>query len=165
MQTILNDIQNWYAAQCDGDWEHSFGVTIGTLDNPGWSVKIDLDGTLLENRAFVQVEKNETEQSWLHCKVENNKFTGYGDPTRLEEILVIFLEWAKAEPEWLAVHYETEADAESGHDQQFLAVLGNEIGPEQCSKPQCERRRIQYSALCRKHHFEMMRGKPAPTDD
>lgn len=99
MQTILQDIQTWYEAQCDGDWEHSFGIIIQTLDNPGWSVKIDLDGTLLENRVFAQIEKNDTEESWLQCKIEKNIFKGSGDPARLEEILSIFLEWAKSEPE------------------------------------------------------------------
>jgi Immunity protein 53 len=34
-------LQVWYLAQCDGDWEHRHGVTIGTLDNPGWSLRID----------------------------------------------------------------------------------------------------------------------------
>ncbi len=100
---ILDDVQTWYATQCDGDWEHSFGVHINTLDNPGWSVKIDLDGTLLKNKPFEQVETTQSEQHWLVCKVEGNKFIGYGDPGRLEEILAIFLKWAKSEPEWLAI--------------------------------------------------------------
>lgn len=133
MQTILNDIQTWYAAQCNGDWEHSFGIKIGNLDNPGWFVKIDLDGTLLEDKAFTQLEKSETEKSWLSCKVEEKKFVGYGDPSRLEEILSIFLEWAKSEPDWLVVHYESKVEAEDRHDQEFYAVLGDEVGPEQCS--------------------------------
>jgi hypothetical protein len=33
-------IQKWYSAQCDGEWEHDLGVAIGTLDNPGWSVRL-----------------------------------------------------------------------------------------------------------------------------
>jgi len=105
METILSDIQRWYAAQCDDDWEHSFGVTIQTLDNPGWSVRIDLEGTLLEEKSFEQVTKNETDQSWLICRVAERKFTGYGDPGRLEEILSIFLQWAKSGSNWLSVNY------------------------------------------------------------
>ena len=31
-------LQRWYVAQCDGEWEHAYGVEIGTLDNPGWSI-------------------------------------------------------------------------------------------------------------------------------
>jgi hypothetical protein len=32
---LLRWLQDWHAGQCDGDWEHSYGVDIGTLDNPG----------------------------------------------------------------------------------------------------------------------------------
>ena len=165
MQTILQDIHTWYEAQCDGDWEHRFGIKIETLDNPGWSVKIDLDETLLENRVFVPVKKDDTEESWLQCNIENNKFNGAGDPARLEEILSIFLEWAKSEPEWLAIHYETKTEKEERQDSGFLVALGDEIGPAKCSNSQCERKRIQYSVLCSKHHFEMICGKPAPTEN
>jgi hypothetical protein len=38
-------LEDWYTAQCDGDWEHGYGVHVGTLDNPGWRVEIDLVGT------------------------------------------------------------------------------------------------------------------------
>ena len=33
----FNWLQGWYMAHCDDDWEHSFGVTIETIDNPGWN--------------------------------------------------------------------------------------------------------------------------------
>lgn len=42
---VLQEIQSWYISNCNGDWEHSFGVSIDTLDNPGWSVRIDLADT------------------------------------------------------------------------------------------------------------------------
>jgi Immunity protein 53 len=32
---------------CDGDWEHSSGVSIGTIDNPGWSLDVELAETNL----------------------------------------------------------------------------------------------------------------------
>ena len=43
-------LENWYVARCNGDWEHQWGVTIGTLDNPGWTLVIDLNQTKAENR-------------------------------------------------------------------------------------------------------------------
>ena len=42
----------WYVVQCNGDWEHSSGITITSLDNPGWLVKIELVGTALDNKEF-----------------------------------------------------------------------------------------------------------------
>lgn len=38
----LKGLQDWYCSQCNGDWEHGYGVSIETLDNPGWSLKIEL---------------------------------------------------------------------------------------------------------------------------
>ncbi|MFE4959105.1 Imm53 family immunity protein [Streptomyces sp. NPDC056653] len=34
-EPLLDWLQNRYAQQCDGDWEHEWGVKIATLDNPG----------------------------------------------------------------------------------------------------------------------------------
>jgi len=36
LANVMERIQDWYRRQCDGDWEHSYGVKIETLDNPGW---------------------------------------------------------------------------------------------------------------------------------
>ncbi len=163
MQALLNDLQTWYAAHCDDEWEHAFGIRISTLDNPGWSVQIGLRDTRLENKPFAQIERDETEDSWLVCKVEEKRFVGCGDPSRLEEILGIFLTWAKSEPDWLTPPSEKEMAAR--RDREFWATLGEEIGPERCAEPGCERKRIQYSVLCRRHHFETIRHRPAPDAD
>ena len=47
MKDDLKWLQQWYLAQCDGEWEHGSALTIGTIDNPGSSVKICLEGTEL----------------------------------------------------------------------------------------------------------------------
>jgi hypothetical protein len=38
-------LEDWYEAQCNGDWDDGNGVKIDTLDNPGWMVTVDLNGT------------------------------------------------------------------------------------------------------------------------
>lgn len=48
----LEWLMNWYVRKCNNDWEHSFGVKIDTLDNPGWTVEIDLRETCLEGCPF-----------------------------------------------------------------------------------------------------------------
>ena len=62
---LLAFLEAWYAAQCNGDWEHDFGVTLETLDNPGWSLRVDLVGTALEGRAFARKETESSETGWL----------------------------------------------------------------------------------------------------
>ena len=100
--SVLDDIQKWYASNCDGYWEHSFGVHIGTLDNPGWDVTVNLKDTNLENKPFEAFQYEASEERWIHCRVEEKKFRGFGDETKLEEILKVFLDWAKSQNEdWL----------------------------------------------------------------
>lgn len=100
--SILDDLQKWYASNCDTYWEHDFGVQIGTLDNPGWDVTIDLKATNLEGKLFEPLKHETSEERWIHCRVEENKFRGFGDETKLEEILKVFLDWAKSQNEdWL----------------------------------------------------------------
>jgi hypothetical protein len=89
-------IQKWYSAQCDGEWEHDLGVAIGTLDNPGWSVKIDLKGTNLDGTAFEELSRLGSGRAFLSCKVTENRFEGAGGPHMLGEILATFVRWAQA---------------------------------------------------------------------
>ena len=96
----LARLQQWYLAQCDEDWEHSYGVRIETLDNPGWNLEIDLIDTPLEHKPFDPVhygmfEEAETSgNEWIFCKVESGKFSAGGGPLKLNEIIDIFLRWA-----------------------------------------------------------------------
>ncbi len=48
---MINWLENWYSSQCDGSWEHFYGIKIETLDNPGWAVEIDLCETELINHS------------------------------------------------------------------------------------------------------------------
>ena len=97
----ISRLQAWYARQCDGDWEHSYGVDIGTLDNPGWTVSVDLAGTKLEKIAFTPVaeglgrNQRPSQDSWLSCKIQGKKWKGAGDASKLERILREFLSWAE----------------------------------------------------------------------
>jgi len=91
----LIEIQTWYAAHCNGEWEHTYGIKIDSLDNPGWWVKIDLTGTELAEAAFAPRTEQVSETNWLNCKIANRIFEGAGDASKLESILGIFLDWAK----------------------------------------------------------------------
>lgn len=100
--SALQEIEVWYLSQCNGVWEHSYGVRIGTLDNPGWNIEIDLTDTNLMDKAFsvhtygVHEHSADADNNWIHCIVEDNKFIGNGGPGKLEEILKVFLSWARS---------------------------------------------------------------------
>jgi hypothetical protein len=91
----LKHFQEWYAAQCNGDWEHTYGISISTLDNPGWSFKVDLINTYLFDRTFDEVHVEGTDKSdWYVCKIENHVFKAASGPNRLSDVIALFLEWA-----------------------------------------------------------------------
>lgn len=96
----LSELARWYARHCDGTWEHQRGISIQSTDNPGWWVKIDLNGTALVRKTFVPVavgidaQGHPAAKRWLHCAVRNEVWEGAGDETRLEDIIDRFLAWA-----------------------------------------------------------------------
>jgi hypothetical protein len=102
-------LQQWYLAQCDGEWEHSIGVTIDTIDNPGWSVKICVERTELASAPFEPVKTTVSETSWLLCRVTERKegaltrsspnyrrFEGFGGALNLSDIIGIFRTWVES---------------------------------------------------------------------
>jgi hypothetical protein len=107
MDSTLARLHRWYTSRCDGDWEHGSGISIATLDNPGWIIKINLAGTNLENRVFlIQAEGLETRadglshpvaNEWHRISVKDRTFEAAGDPSKLDYMLVTFLDWAESE--------------------------------------------------------------------
>lgn len=91
--TSLKILEAWYRKACDGIWEHSYGVTIETLDNPGWRVQIDLEGTSYQEVGPCEFDVQRSDADWMRCRIEGKKFEGVGDPEKLEQILQVFAEW------------------------------------------------------------------------
>jgi hypothetical protein len=90
----LERLQNWYQSNCDGNWEHQYGISIDTLDNPGWRLSIDLKETYLETFTFDNIQIERSENDWLICQIREDKFEGFGGIYNLAEILDLFLDWA-----------------------------------------------------------------------
>ena len=101
---VFSWLQSWYERHCNGEWEHRYGVSIYTLDNPGWGVKIDLTGTELDGGIMPEVGSVEGamasseagDRNWLHCHVRDNQFQGHGGPLELAAILEVFQNWASS---------------------------------------------------------------------
>lgn len=83
-------LQDWYQQRCDGAWEQECGISIETLDNPGWSLTVDLRGTPLENYTIETVTHEGSEDDWLRCQIEDGQFKGYGGPQNLPHLLQVF---------------------------------------------------------------------------
>jgi hypothetical protein len=91
MDALLR-IQAWYSSQCNGNWEHSYGVSIDTLDNPGWSLTVDLFETNLIDRPFDEFRRGEvgSDTDWVVCRVQDGRFGGTCGKENLQELLTLF---------------------------------------------------------------------------
>ena len=88
---LLAMMCEWYAEQCDGEWEHGAGIDIRTVDNPGWRLKINLRRTAWEDAIFEKIALDKSESDWLQCFKKDGEFIGAGDPSKLGAILENFL--------------------------------------------------------------------------
>jgi len=80
-------LMRWYGEQCNGDWEHSYGIRIETLDNPGWSLTIDLVDTDWEDLERPRVLVERTDADWYDHSVEEGTFKGAGGVANLLDIV------------------------------------------------------------------------------
>lgn len=78
---------DWYAAQCDEEWEHEFGVQLSTLDNPGWSLEVDLKDTDLAGRLLERYVFEGEADRWAQCWSDGEKFHGVCDPASFGLVL------------------------------------------------------------------------------
>ncbi len=92
-------LEQWFDEQCDGTWEHHYGVHIDTIDNPGWRVRINLKGThanaLIKSMRPTQ---SHLEAEWMDCRILNNTFEAHGGPLMLGPIIQLFRSWVEAQP-------------------------------------------------------------------
>uniref|UniRef100_A0AAU3IBR9 Immunity 53 family protein n=1 Tax=Streptomyces sp. NBC_01393 TaxID=2903851 RepID=A0AAU3IBR9_9ACTN len=93
-EPLLDRLQNWYAQQCNGDREHEWGVKIATLDNPGWTISIDLEETDLEERDYPRQEINRATQDRVCAWIAEKTFHAACGPGNLTEALTLFRTWA-----------------------------------------------------------------------
>jgi hypothetical protein len=104
---ILAWLMCWYASNCDGDWEHCYGISIKLVPPSIWEIQINIEETNLEDKPFTTIDTKNSDKDWIYCFVEqtnlfyspteiiNQKFHGSGDLTKLEMILNIFRNWAQ----------------------------------------------------------------------
>ena len=92
-------LTEWFSYQCDGDWEHSYGVSIRNNDGHSWSFKIRFGDTELENQPFESVDIRRSEKDWVSCSMNYGSIIeGNCGLLNLPEMLKIFRDWA--EPIW-----------------------------------------------------------------
>ena len=95
--STLERLSDWYLRHCDGDWEHGFGFSIKTLDNPDLSIDVNLADTELHHVPFAEIKDSyDSEDHWFICRRTEDCFEARGAATRFEDMLRVFLDWADA---------------------------------------------------------------------
>lgn len=92
--SVMSKLEQWYRSQCNGDWEHQYGIRIDCIDNPGWSFSVDLDETGLEGRKMAPIFVDNNENDWMHCEIKGTQFVRHGDPMKLGNIIEVFIMFA-----------------------------------------------------------------------
>jgi hypothetical protein len=93
VETPISLLEKWYLQRCNGDWEHSWGVEIETLDNPGWHLRINLSETRAENRVLERTRIDRGEKDWMMYWVEKKVFHAACGPLNLTEAIKFFVDW------------------------------------------------------------------------
>ena len=89
-------LEEWYQRNCDDYWEHSYGIKIETLDNPGWHVNIDLSETKYADLKMKELYQDVGDNDWIKCSITNGIFNGVGDCMKLEMIIQTFRQWIES---------------------------------------------------------------------
>ena len=88
--SALNWFEDWVYTHCDGEWEHTAGIRISTIDNPGWSVSIPIgDADYKKDEILIKID-SEDGKNWISCFIKDGVFRGYGDTRKLADILECF---------------------------------------------------------------------------
>lgn len=109
----LTRLQFFYLSMCDGEWHREYGIKIDNIGNPGWILEVGLFDTYLEKAPFENVDINrkremEIDDDWCQCEKKDGYFRGACSPENLEEMLIIFLDWAELSWKTLGSSWEEE---------------------------------------------------------
>lgn len=106
MYDPIQIITKWYVKQClqasrrsrtTPIWDPHPIISIITIDNPGWSVGIQLTGTDLEGIAMQKIKIDRGDDDWYFCYISDNEFCGVGDMHKLSIILDHFCQLIQLE--------------------------------------------------------------------
>lgn len=89
-------LEDWYASQCDGEWEREYGVRISNVTNPGWSLSIDLIGTELEGRV-VEIAPIDDDRNWLYVHSDGRTFEALSSSPGLRRTVEAFRRFARGD--------------------------------------------------------------------
>lgn len=89
---LISRLQNWFNSECNGDWEHSYGFKLETLDNPGWTFEVDLIETQWSDVEITRQRVDRTESNWVQFEISQGRYMASGGVFNLAEMLMTFFD-------------------------------------------------------------------------
>lgn len=111
---LIDRLQQWYADQCDGDWEHGSGFSISPIDNPGWLIRLRLSEDRSYDPGLPDFRDERSATDWVHVNVRDATLQVAGGPLNLEEVLGRFLDLVAPVPEAVTPSGDGDAVSVSG---------------------------------------------------
>jgi Immunity protein 53 len=93
----LSFLAHLHWSLCDGDYEHTFGPSISTLDNPGWEVKLELERSEIEGIAAGRRHIQRSQSDWVDAQWGPKLLRVYCGLHNLHEALVALRDVATCE--------------------------------------------------------------------
>ena len=90
----LGALQAWFATHCDGNWEQEYGVTIETVEEPGWELRVDVVGTSLEAVVLPRESVGRSDDDWCEAWCDGYTFHAVGGLHNLDVLLGSFVSFA-----------------------------------------------------------------------
>jgi hypothetical protein len=93
----LSALEKWYASQCNGEWEHAWGVRINTLDNPGRHAHLNLQGTRRQDATLEKFKLTRSQDDWILYGAGKQEFQFACGPKNLSEAIDLFVSWCNSD--------------------------------------------------------------------
>ena len=117
---VIDDL-SWLLLFCKN--QKISNCKIVTIDNPGFSITIDLQNTSFLNKSFDRFRIDRSEHDWIYCFIYENRFNGACGPTNLSELFSIFRKWIEgnlvyenSEINWLTQWYVSHCNGDWEHE-------------------------------------------------
>ena len=94
-ESPLAFLTRWFAEHCDGDWEHDLGISLETLDNPGWALDVRIGDTSLQEIVMDWHRNDESDARWMHWRSTGETFEARCGASDLERALDAFRTFAE----------------------------------------------------------------------
>ncbi|MEM7229029.1 MAG: Imm53 family immunity protein [Planctomycetota bacterium] len=93
----LRVLDAWCAANQSTDDRYP-RLVLGTLDNPGWTLSVELAGTGLHPQNVQESKSNtDSNDAWMVVQSHESTYRSFGGPKVLDQMLSAFLFWARAQ--------------------------------------------------------------------